>query len=185
MESKHYLMQLLNAAKTIDHLKQTHALFLKLLRQQPPHHYHYFMGRLLHQVLRCTGEKTNLCYAHQLFDTMPNCPSSFLWTSLIRALLSHQAHLHHCISTYSRMHQNGVLPSGFTFSSILSACGRVPALFEGKQVHARVMQSGFHGNKIVQTALLDMYAKSGCISDARAVFEFFYLDCYGCWICKL
>ncbi|XP_028213609.1 putative pentatricopeptide repeat-containing protein At5g37570 isoform X2 [Glycine soja] len=171
MESKHYLMQLLNAAKTIDHLKQTHALFLKLLRQQPPHHYHYFMGRLLHQVLRCTGEKTNLCYTHQLFDTMPNCPSSFLWTSLIRALLSHQAHLHHCISTYSRMHQNGVLPSGFTFSSILSACGRVPALFEGKQVHARVMQSGFHGNKIVQTALLDMYAKSGCISDARAVFD--------------
>nr|KYP72669.1 Pentatricopeptide repeat-containing protein At4g02750 family [Cajanus cajan] len=69
------------------------------------------------------------------------------------------------------MHQNGVLPSGFTFSSVLSACGRVPAVFEGKQVHARLVQSGFLGNNIVLTALLDMYGKFGCISDARDVFD--------------
>jgi len=168
---KHWLMQWLDSAKTIDHLKQTHALFLKLLSQQPPHHYHRYMGRLLYRVLQFHGENANLCYAHQLFDTMPNCPNGFLWTSLIRAFLSHRAHVLHCISIYTRMHQNGILPSVLTFSSVLSACGRVPALFEGKQVHARVVQSGFIGNKIVQTALLDMYAKSGCISDARDVFD--------------
>ncbi|WVZ08475.1 hypothetical protein V8G54_021821 [Vigna mungo] len=69
------------------------------------------------------------------------------------------------------MHQNGILPSVLTFSSVLSACGRFRTLFEGTQVHARVVQSGFLGNKIVQTALLDMYGKSGCISDARNVFD--------------
>ncbi|KAK7372905.1 hypothetical protein VNO80_06295 [Phaseolus coccineus] len=168
---KLWLMQCLKSAKTIDHLKQTHALFLKLLSPQPPHHYHYFMGHFLYQVLHLPGENVNLCYARQLFDTMPNCPNSFLWTSLIRAFLSHRAHVLHCISIYARMHQNGVLPSVLTFSSVLSACGRVPALFEGTQVHARVVQSGFLGNKIVQTALLDMYAKSGYISDARDVFD--------------
>lgn len=69
------------------------------------------------------------------------------------------------------MHQKGILPSGFTFSSVLNACGRVPAGFEGKQVHARLVQSGFLGNKIVQTALLDMYAKCGYVCDARDVFD--------------
>jgi pentatricopeptide repeat protein len=69
------------------------------------------------------------------------------------------------------MHQSGILPSGFTFSSVLNACGRVPAVVEGKQVHARVIQSGFLGNKIVQTALLDMYAKCGYVCDARDVFD--------------
>ncbi|XP_027331589.1 putative pentatricopeptide repeat-containing protein At5g37570 [Abrus precatorius] len=165
------LKQLLYAAKTTDHLKQTHVLFLKLLTQQQPPYYHYFMGRLLLRLLHFTDERTNLCYAHKLFATMPSCSNSFLWTSLIRAFLSHHTHFRHCISTYARMHQNGVLPSGFTFSSVLSACGRVPAMFEGKQVHARVVQSGFIGNKIVQTALLDMYAKFGCVSDARGVFD--------------
>ncbi|KAL2317568.1 hypothetical protein Fmac_031444 [Flemingia macrophylla] len=165
------LMQFLNASKTIDHLKQTHALFLKLLTQQPPHHCHYLMARLLHRVLHLTSEKSNLFYAHQLFETMPSCPNSFLWTSLMRAFLCHRDHFRHCIYTFARMHQNGVFPSGFTFSSVLSACGRVPALFEGKQVHARVVQSGFLGNRIVQTALLDMYGKVGCVCDARDVFD--------------
>lgn len=159
--------QLLNAAKTIGHLKQTQALFIKLHTQ--PHHYHYFLGRLLLRVLQFPCE-ANLCYAHQLFDLIPNCQNGFLWTSLIRKLLFH-AHFHHCISTYARMHQNGVSPSGFTFSSVLNACGRVPAIFEGKQVHARMVQSGCSGNKIVQTALLDMYAKFGCVFDARYVFD--------------
>lgn len=69
------------------------------------------------------------------------------------------------------MHQNGIFPSGFTFSSVLNACGRVPAMFEGKQVHARLVQSGFLGNNIVQTALLDMYAKCGFVCDARDIFD--------------
>ncbi|XP_014522139.1 pentatricopeptide repeat-containing protein At4g22760-like, partial [Vigna radiata var. radiata] len=164
-------MQRLNSAKTIDHLKQTHALFLKLLPQQPPHHFYQYIGRLLYRVLQLHDEDANLCYAHQLLDTMPNCSNGFLWTSLIRAFLSRRAHLHHCISTYTRMHQNRILPSVLTFSSVLSVCGRVLALFEGTQVHAKVVQSGFLGNKIVQTALLDMYGKSGCISDTRNVFD--------------
>ncbi|KAL1357153.1 hypothetical protein AAHE18_05G236400 [Arachis hypogaea] len=101
---------------------------------------------------------------------MPNCPNSFLWTSLIRAFIS-GTQFRHGISTYARMHQNGVLPSEFTYSTVLNACGRILATFEGTQVHARVVQSGFLGNKFVQTALLDMYAKFGSVFDARVVFD--------------
>ncbi|KAE9590403.1 putative tetratricopeptide-like helical domain-containing protein [Lupinus albus] len=159
--------QLVNGTKTIGHFKQTQALFLKLHTQ--PHHYHYFLGRLLLRIIQFPCEP-NLHYAHQLFDKIPNCQNGFLWSSLIRSILSN-GQFRCCISTYARMHKNGVFSSWFTFSSVLNACGRVPAKFEGKQVHARVVQSGCFGTKIVQTALLDMYAKFGCVIDARYVFD--------------
>ncbi|KAM1714199.1 hypothetical protein ACFX12_024840 [Malus domestica] len=71
------------------------------------------------------------------------------------------------ITLYAQMQRVGVLPSGFTFSSVLNACARVLAVFEGKQVHTRVVQCGFLGNKIVQTALLHM----GLMGKARRLFD--------------
>ncbi|XVF74342.1 hypothetical protein PTKIN_Ptkin13bG0102700 [Pterospermum kingtungense] len=69
------------------------------------------------------------------------------------------------------MQRKGISPSGFTFSSVLNACARVPAILEGKQVHARVEKSGLLGNYVVQTALLDMYSKCGFVMDAQRVFN--------------
>ncbi|XP_020980039.1 putative pentatricopeptide repeat-containing protein At5g37570 isoform X2 [Arachis ipaensis] len=163
------LTQFLNTSTTILHLKQTQAFALKLLSHQS-HQYNHFLGRLFLRIFYLNAEISNLCYAHKLFDEMPNCPNTFLWTSLIRAFIS-GTQFRHGISTYARMHQNGVLPSEFTYSTVLNACGRIPATFEGTQVHARVVQSGFLGNKFVQTALLDMYAKFGSVFDARVVFD--------------
>lgn len=69
------------------------------------------------------------------------------------------------------MQRQGIPPSGFTLSSVLNACARIPAMFEGKQISAKVVQIGFLGNKFVQTALLDMYAKCGFVKEARDVFD--------------
>ncbi|CAI0470666.1 unnamed protein product [Linum tenue] len=70
------------------------------------------------------------------------------------------------------MHRTGVPPSRFTFSSVLNACARLPAILEGKQVHKRLIQSGLlPNNKIVETTLLDMYAKCGFLDDARSIFD--------------
>ncbi|KAI9119762.1 hypothetical protein K1719_009151 [Acacia pycnantha] len=165
-ETSTLINHFLNSSKTIDHLRQTQALFLKLLATL--HHYQYFAGRLLLRILQCPGD--NLRYASQVFDQIPSCKNGFLWTSLIRKYSLH-GQFHLSISLYSRMHQNGVLPSGFTFSSVLNACCRIPVISEGKQVHSRVLQSGLCKNKIVQTAILDIYAKCGLVSDARAVFD--------------
>ncbi|CAI0470673.1 unnamed protein product [Linum tenue] len=72
------------------------------------------------------------------------------------------------------MHRTGVPPSRFTFSSVLNACARLPAILEGKQVHKRLIQSGLlPNNKIVETTLLDMYAKCGFLDDARTARELY------------
>lgn len=158
----------LNISKTINHLRQNHAFFLKLLATT--HHYQYFACRFLYKILQIPGDN-NLHYAYQLFDQIPTCKNGFLWTSLIHKYSLHEKSCHLSISMYARMHKNGIFPSGYTFSSVMNACCRVKAISEGKQVHLRVLQSGFCRNKIVQTSILDMYAKCGLVCDARKVFD--------------
>ncbi|KAJ7978390.1 Pentatricopeptide repeat-containing protein family [Quillaja saponaria] len=158
----HFLL----TSKTIDHLRETHSVLLKFLSET--HHYHRLLRQLLTSVLQFQSD--NLNYARNLFDQIPHCKIEFLWTSLIRSHVLRD-HFSQSISLYARMHREDVLPSGFTFSSVLNACGRIPAIFEGKQIHSRVIQSGLMGNNFVQTALLDMYAKSGFVSDARDMFN--------------
>ncbi|CAH8384818.1 unnamed protein product [Eruca vesicaria subsp. sativa] len=55
----------------------------------------------------------------------------------------------------------------FTFSSLLSVC-RVE---QGKQIHAVVFKLSFQFDVPVATALVDMYAKSNYMRDARECFE--------------
>ncbi|KAL0720669.1 hypothetical protein Bca4012_035268 [Brassica carinata] len=55
----------------------------------------------------------------------------------------------------------------FTFSSLLSVC-RVE---QGKQIHAIVFKLSFQLDVPVATALVDMYAKSNHMRDARECFE--------------
>ncbi|MBA0844947.1 hypothetical protein Goarm_023238 [Gossypium armourianum] len=157
----HYL----EFSNSIYQLKQTHAFFLKTVHKPQCSH---FLTLFLDKQLHVSGD--NLCYARHVFDQIPNCRNQFLWTSLIRSHVFN-GYFIQAIILYSRMLCKGISPSGFTFSSVLNACARVPAVFEGKQVHARVEKSGLLGNKVVQTALLDMYAKCGFVLDAERVFN--------------
>uniref|UniRef100_J3MDK5 Pentacotripeptide-repeat region of PRORP domain-containing protein n=1 Tax=Oryza brachyantha TaxID=4533 RepID=J3MDK5_ORYBR len=59
----------------------------------------------------------------------------------------------------------------FTFAPVVKACAAVSCLRLGKEVHCRVMRTGHGGNVGVQTALLDMYAKSGQVNLSRTVFD--------------
>ncbi|CAN6701236.1 unnamed protein product [Malus baccata var. baccata] len=156
----------LYVSNTVKQLKQSHTLLLKA-PTEPNRRYH-LLAQLLKRLLQLPGD--NLRYAHNLFDEIPNCRIQFLWTSLIHSNVL-QDRFRQSIALYAQMHRVGVSPSGFTFSSVLNACGRIQAVFEGKQVHARLLQCGFMGNGIVQTALLHMYAKCGLVRDARDVFD--------------
>lgn len=58
---------------------------------------------------------------------------------------------------------------------MLGACARsrrpVAALFEGKQVHARVIKHGFFSNIMVQTTAVHFYASNRDVVSARQVFD--------------
>ncbi|XP_031475557.1 pentatricopeptide repeat-containing protein At4g14850-like [Nymphaea colorata] len=66
--------------------------------------------------------------------------------------------------------REGVKPTEFMVSSILSGCARLAGLREGKWIHCLVVKSGLDENVYVGSALVDMYGKSGSICDADQVF---------------
>ena len=59
----------------------------------------------------------------------------------------------------------------FTLGSVLTACGSLLALGEGKQIHAYVIRTDHKDNVFVGSALVDMYSKCKSIKSAEIVFE--------------
>ncbi|KAF5442693.1 hypothetical protein F2P56_035324 [Juglans regia] len=54
------------------------------------------------------------------------------------------------------------------YASLLEYC-KCPIL--GKQIHAHAVKSGFHGHEFVETKLLQMYGRCGCLEHANWLFE--------------
>ncbi|XP_048503231.1 pentatricopeptide repeat-containing protein At4g18520, chloroplastic [Beta vulgaris subsp. vulgaris] len=72
----------------------------------------------------------------------------------------------------NEMLNEGVEPNPFTFSSVLKACASLEALKHGKVVHSSLKKSpAISNNVVVGSALINMYVKCGCVSDAFQVFN--------------
>lgn len=73
--------------------------------------------------------------------------------------------------TKMQQRQHGVEPDAITFLAILNPRATSGALEWVKDVHAQVQKAGLQSDVRVGNALINMFAKSGNISDARDVFE--------------
>ncbi|KAJ7526006.1 hypothetical protein O6H91_17G077500 [Diphasiastrum complanatum] len=62
-------------------------------------------------------------------------------------------------------------PDFHAFAHLFRECANLRALVEGKRVHAHFLKSQFARNRFLGHALLNMYAKCGCIEEARGVFN--------------
>ncbi|KAH9323330.1 hypothetical protein KI387_017969 [Taxus chinensis] len=71
---------------------------------------------------------------------------------------------------FKQMQQTNVRPYQFTFASILPACAKMRALEQGMEIHHRIIESGLLSD-VLETALIDMYAKCGSIQRARDLFD--------------
>lgn len=70
-----------------------------------------------------------------------------------------------------QMQRVGVKPNHVTCISILQACSDVAATDLGHVTHADMIENGLQIDAYVITGLIDMYAKCGCVEDARSVFD--------------
>ena len=75
------------------------------------------------------------------------------------------------ISLFQEMQKCEVRPNPVTVTSILSACAQLGALSLGKWVHDLINRESFESNIFVSTALIDMYAKCGSITEAQRLFS--------------
>lgn len=92
------------------------------------------------------------------------------WNALIAGCVN-SGHYEVAIRFIQNMLLEGFDPDIYTYSSLLSICGDLPATEWGKQTHCCIIKPGLDSNVVVGSALVDMYAKCGRLNDARKVFD--------------
>ncbi|XP_043688293.1 pentatricopeptide repeat-containing protein At1g04840-like [Telopea speciosissima] len=107
--------------------------------------------------------------ARIFFDRMP-AKNVISWTTMISGLSEKGKH-ELALDLFNRMLREGGRPNDLTIASALSACSKIGALEAGVRIHEYVSRHGFQLNRIVGTALVDMYAKCGKIDCASRVFD--------------
>ncbi|XP_023765878.1 pentatricopeptide repeat-containing protein At5g42450, mitochondrial [Lactuca sativa] len=111
----------------------------------------------------------NLEEAKKLFDqiTMKNIGS---WNSMVSGFLGNEEY-DKVLEVFNDMLLLGQTPDVSTISSVLCACANLTSLHKGKNLHGKALKLGFQHDVFVNTALVDMYAKSGDIENSKRVFN--------------
>lgn len=107
--------------------------------------------------------------ARQVFEEIPE-KDVIPWSFLI-ARYSQSDRCKEAIDLFLRMRQQLVVPNQFTFSSILQACATVKNFEFGKQIHSHVLKAGLNTDIYVSNAVMDFYAKCGCIESSLDIFS--------------
>ncbi|GAB4850751.1 hypothetical protein Ancab_030051 [Ancistrocladus abbreviatus] len=120
-------------------------------------------------IINMYGKCGSLRDAQEVFDVMRK-RNAVTWTSLIAAY-SQNGQEGMAIKLYFDMLHSGFMPDQYTFGSVLRACGNIPAIGLGKQLHAHVIKSVQGSHLIAQNALIAMYTKLEQIHPAFSVFS--------------
>ncbi|XP_065869851.1 putative pentatricopeptide repeat-containing protein At3g47840 isoform X1 [Euphorbia lathyris] len=92
------------------------------------------------------------------------------WSTII-AGYSQEGRGEEAFEYLSRMAKEGTRLNEFTLSSLLSVCGNMVTLEQGKQLHAHAFLVGLEKTEMVQSALINMYSKCGSIKEASKVLD--------------
>ncbi|KAK9140835.1 hypothetical protein Scep_010516 [Stephania cephalantha] len=117
--------------------------------------------------------------ASKVFRRMPG-KDVVSWNTMIMGCVRN-ARPKEAISFFDRMLDSNFEPDGFTFSSVLTACGRTGALRHGERVHHLMAEKEIKLNSILSSALIDMYSKCGSIASAKKVFDSVPRDNVSVW----
>ncbi|GFP84363.1 putative pentatricopeptide repeat-containing protein at3g15130 [Phtheirospermum japonicum] len=67
--------------------------------------------------------------------------------------------------------RNKARPDDYTYAAVLSAAAGRASMRNGKEIHAHLIRRKPDWDIGIRNALINMYAKSGCLSSAYAIFE--------------
>ncbi|PIA34173.1 hypothetical protein AQUCO_03800032v1 [Aquilegia coerulea] len=92
------------------------------------------------------------------------------WNSLIVSYVR-QGYGDEAVSLFKKMHSRGMKIDNFTYPSVLNSFSFTADVRNAKHIHCLIVKSGFEDYIIIGNALVDMYAKGGCLSSAFRVFH--------------
>lgn len=142
-------------------------------------------GRKIHAFIMEIGLELDMFVGSCLVDMYAKCGSIYdaaqvfsklpvrnvvSWTTLISGYVKEglgAAALEH----FWQMQHEKVAPNEVTLASNLAACGLIPSLEKGQEIHQFVVCCGFELDYVVGNSLIGMYMKCGGIEDARHAFD--------------
>ncbi|PSS01720.1 Pentatricopeptide repeat-containing protein [Actinidia chinensis var. chinensis] len=154
--------------KSLRHGKIVHQHLLKNTSHNSP----ILLAKLTRLYITCN----ELDLASRVFRTIPypqRKNNVVLWNHMIRAY-AWKGPFDRAIDLYYEMVESGVTPTNFTYPFVLKACSSLQALQDGKRIHDHARRLGLESDVYICTALVDFYAKCGCLVDARKVFDKMY-----------
>ncbi|KAL3525122.1 hypothetical protein ACH5RR_013494 [Cinchona calisaya] len=107
--------------------------------------------------------------ARELFDQMPE-RNAVSWSTLINGYVQ-SGLFKEALELFNGMQVAGIRPNHAAFVGALSACAFLGALDQGRWIHAYMKRIKIELDGVLGTALVDMYAKCGCVEMAYHVFE--------------
>ncbi|XP_050377135.1 pentatricopeptide repeat-containing protein At1g71490 [Argentina anserina] len=112
----------------------------------------------------------NLRHAYTLFQSIED-RSIITWNSMISGF-SHMDRAEEASFIFRKMMCCGIKPNYVTIASILPVCARVANLQHGKEFHCYITKHvEFVDYLLLWNALVDIYARSGRVVDAKKVFD--------------
>ncbi|KAH9287726.1 hypothetical protein KI387_031843, partial [Taxus chinensis] len=97
-------------------------------------------------------------------------PNYITWSSMISGY-AQNGYWDKALEFFCQMQKSNVEPISNTLTSVLSACAHFKSLEKGKDVHSYVVKTGFELDVYVRGALIDMYARCGCLAVASHLFH--------------
>ncbi|KAK7363606.1 hypothetical protein VNO77_05755 [Canavalia gladiata] len=145
------------------------------------------IGRRIHALVEASGFHSNLVVCSCLIDMYGKCNrvdearlifdsmctrNVVSWTSMITAY-SQNAQGHHALQLLKELNHSSLLdkPNHFMLCSAICACASLGSLGSGKIIHGVVIRLGHDSSDVVASALVDMYAKCGCVNYCDKIFR--------------
>ncbi|KAF3456194.1 hypothetical protein FNV43_RR00844 [Rhamnella rubrinervis] len=116
------------------------------------------------------GKCNDVNSARQVFDLM-GCRNVVSWTSMMTTY-TQNAQGHEALQLFSEFNVlMNERPNHFMLASVINACASLGKLVSGKVSHGAVIRSGHDSSDVVASALVDMYAKCGCLDYSDKIFK--------------
>ncbi|KAL5555107.1 hypothetical protein UlMin_037343 [Ulmus minor] len=120
-------------------------------------------------MLACFVRDGQVGVAEKVFDEMPQ-RDVISWSTMITGYVQN-GQLEEGLECFTEMRKKGLKPNEAILVSILSASAQLGLLEHGRLVHSQADLFNFRMTASLGTALIDMYAKCGCIEESKILFN--------------
>ncbi|CAI0429602.1 unnamed protein product [Linum tenue] len=131
---------------------------------------HLLFVEVKNALLHLYGVCGKIEHAHKLFDEIPE-ENDLVTCNTMMAAYMQASQPAMAMKLFREGVRGGQGVSETTLLSVLSALGELEDSRGGESIHGHWMKVGFHSNKNIVTALIEMYAKTGSIESGRRLFD--------------